>query len=232
MRAQQKDGRVAALCVPGGGSLTRGEIDAYTEFVKIYGAKGLAYVKVNARSKGRRGIAVADTEVPFARSRIARSSSARRRKDGDLVFFGADKAKVVNDSLGALRLKVGQDRGLVEPGWRPLWVLDFPMFEWDEQGDAGAPCTILSPRPRTGMRTCSRADPGRCAREGARHRAERLGRSAAARSGFIAATFSRRCSARSTSAPTKRRRSSASCWRPCSTVRLHTAASRSASIGS
>jgi aspartyl-tRNA synthetase len=130
--AQQKGGRVAALRVPGGGSLTRGEIDAYTEFVKIYGAKGLAYVKVNALAKGSEGLQ--SPILKFLTPEIVSDILARTgAQDGDLVFFGADKAKIVNDSLGALRLKVGQERGLVVPGWRPLWVLDFPMFEWDEQ---------------------------------------------------------------------------------------------------
>jgi aspartyl-tRNA synthetase len=130
--AQLADGRVAALRVPGGGSLTRGEIDAYTEFVKIYGAKGLAYVKVNARAKGVEGL-----QSPILKflspEVIAEILDRTGAHDGDLVFFGADRTKVVNDSLGALRAKVGQDRGLVEAGWRPLWVVEFPMFEWDEQ---------------------------------------------------------------------------------------------------
>ncbi len=130
--ARLKDGRVAALRIPGGGALTRGEIDAYTEFVKIYGAKGLAYIKVNAKEKGIDGLQspILKFLSPEVTGRILERSDAR---DGDLIFFGADKAKIVNDSLGALRLKVGHERGLAESGWRPLWVLDFPMFEWDEQ---------------------------------------------------------------------------------------------------
>jgi aspartyl-tRNA synthetase len=130
--AQLDGGRVAALRVPGGGALSRSEIDAYTESVKVYGAKGLAYIKVNALERGVEGLQspILKFLSPEVTAEILRRTEA---KDGDLVFFGADKAKVVNDALGALRLKVGQDRGLVEAGWRPLWVVDFPMFEWDEQ---------------------------------------------------------------------------------------------------
>ena len=131
--ARLKDGRVAALRIPGGGALTRGEIDAYTEFVKIYGAKGLAYIKVNARDKGIEGLQspILKFLTPEVTTQILERTAA---SDGDLVFFGADKAKVVNDALGALRLKVGHERGMAEEGWRPLWVLEFPMFEWDEDG--------------------------------------------------------------------------------------------------
>jgi len=130
--AQAKGGRVAALRVPGGGTLSRGEIDAYTEFVKVYGAKGLAYIKVNARGKGVDGLQspILKFLQPEVIEQILELAGA---VDGDLVFFGADRSKVVNDSLGALRLKVGHERGLAEPGWRPLWVVDFPMFERDEQ---------------------------------------------------------------------------------------------------
>jgi aspartyl-tRNA synthetase len=130
--AADKDGRVAALRVPAGGEkLTRKQIDDYTAFVARYGAKGLAYIKVNDSSKGRDGLQspilkfLSDTAIAGLMQRSGAQS-------GDLIFFGADKAKVVNDALGALRLKVGQDLGLVEAGWRPLWVVDFPMFEWDE----------------------------------------------------------------------------------------------------
>ncbi|HET7157751.1 MAG TPA: aspartate--tRNA ligase, partial [Burkholderiales bacterium] len=131
--AQLKGGRVAALRVPGGATLTRGEIDGYTEFVKIYGAKGLAYIKVNARAGGAEGLQSPILKFLTAPviERILERSGAQ---DGDLIFFGADKSKVVNESLGALRLKIGHERGLAEAGWRPLWVLDFPMFEWDEDG--------------------------------------------------------------------------------------------------
>jgi len=129
--AADKDGRVAALRVPGGGEkLSRKQIDDYTGFVARYGAKGLAYVKVNDAAKGREGL-----QSPILKflsdAAVAGLMERTGAKTGDLVFFGADKAKVVNDSMGALRLKVGQDLGLVEAGWRPLWVMDFPMFEWD-----------------------------------------------------------------------------------------------------
>ena len=128
--ANDAAGRVAALRVPGGNALTRKEIDDYTAFVARYGAKGLAYVKVNEIAKGRDGLQspiikfLSDEAVAGI---LARTAAA----NGDLIFFGADTAKVVNDSIGALRIKVGQDLKLVAAGWRPLWVVDFPMFEWD-----------------------------------------------------------------------------------------------------
>jgi len=123
-------GRVTALCVPQGGRLSRKEIDDYTAYVARYGAKGLAYVKVNDLAKGREGLQspilkfLSDAAVNGILQRTAAA-------DGDLIFFGADSGKVVSDALGALRLKVGQDLKLVAEGWRPLWVVDFPMFEWD-----------------------------------------------------------------------------------------------------
>jgi len=128
--ASDPEGRVAALRVPAGGGLTRKQIDDYTAYVARYGAKGLAYIKVNDASKGREGLQspilkfLPDAAVAGILERTGAAS-------GDLVFFGADKAKVVNDALGALRLRVGQDLGMVEEGWRPLWVVEFPMFEWD-----------------------------------------------------------------------------------------------------
>jgi aspartyl-tRNA synthetase len=126
-------GRVAGLRVPGGGSLTRGEIDGYTEFAKNYGAKGLAYIKVNDASQlnetGLQSPIVKNLSETALKTVIERTGA----KNGDLVFFGADTAKVVNDALGALRVKIGHERGHAETGWRPLWVLDFPMFEWDEE---------------------------------------------------------------------------------------------------
>jgi aspartyl-tRNA synthetase len=130
--AADPHGRVTALCVPQGGKLTRKEIDDYTLFVARYGAKGLAYIKVNELAKGREGLQspilkfLSDAAVSGIMQRTA-------AKDGDLIFFGADTAKIVSDALGALRLKVGQDLKLVESGWRPLWVVDFPMFEWDTE---------------------------------------------------------------------------------------------------
>ena len=129
--ANDPGGRVAALRVPAGGSLSRKEIDDYTAFVARYGARGLAYVKVNERAKGRDGLQ--SPIIKFlsdgAVSGILERTGAA---DNDLIFFGADTAKVVNDSLGALRVKLGHDLKMVEGGWRPLWVIDFPMFEWDK----------------------------------------------------------------------------------------------------
>ncbi|HEV7394016.1 MAG TPA: aspartate--tRNA ligase [Burkholderiales bacterium] len=132
--ARAKGGRIAALRVPKGGALSRGEIDRYTEFVKIYGAKGLAYIKVNALDKGAEGLQ--SPILKFLSADVIQQILERTGgQDGDVIFFGADTAKIVNESLGALRLKIGHERGLAEAGWRPLWVLDFPMFEWDEQAD-------------------------------------------------------------------------------------------------
>ena len=130
--AASADGRVAALRVPGGNAMPRSQIDEYTAYVGRYGAKGLAYVKVSDVSQGRAGLQspilkfLSDAAVDGILARTGAVS-------GDLIFFGADKAKVVNDSLGALRLKVGADLNLVEAGWRPLWVVDFPMFERDDE---------------------------------------------------------------------------------------------------
>ena len=126
-------GRVCALRIPGGGTLTRGEIDAYGEYVKTLRAKGLAWIKVNERAKGAQGLQspIVKNLHPGALAAILERTGAA---DGDLIMFGADaSAPVVNESLGALRQKIGQDRGLVEKGWRPLWVVDFPMFERDEE---------------------------------------------------------------------------------------------------
>ena len=138
--ATMKGGRVVALCVRGGSKesdgISRGEIDAYTDFVKIYGAKGLAYIRVNELAKGRDGL-----QSPIVKNIHDRALQAMLERtgaqDGDLIFFGADKQKVVNDAIGALRLKIGhsefgKQNGLFTPGWRPLWVVDFPMFEYDE----------------------------------------------------------------------------------------------------
>jgi aspartyl-tRNA synthetase len=129
--ANAAGGRVCALRVPGGGALTRGEIDAYGEYVKGLGAKGLAWIKVNERAKGADGLQspiVKNLNAPAIAAILERSAAA----DGDLIMFGADKASIVNESMGALRQKVGHERGLAQGGWRPLWVVDFPMFELDE----------------------------------------------------------------------------------------------------
>ncbi len=131
--AELANGRVAALCVPGGATLTRKEIDDYTTFVKIYGAGGLAYIKVNDASKpseeGLQSPIVKFLTADLLKGILERTGAAT----GDLIFFGADREKVVNDALGALRAKVGHDRGFAEAGWKPLWVVDFPMFEYDEE---------------------------------------------------------------------------------------------------
>jgi aspartyl-tRNA synthetase len=130
--AADPDGRVAAMCLPGGSTLSRKEIDDYTAFVGRYGARGLAYIKVNDLSAGIEGLQ--SPILKFLPDDVVNSIMERTgAKDGDLVFFGADKARVVNDALGALRVKVGEDRGLVQEGWQPLWVVDFPMFEKDQQ---------------------------------------------------------------------------------------------------
>ncbi|MBK7050467.1 MAG: aspartate--tRNA ligase [Rhodoferax sp.] len=139
--ATMKGGRVVGLCVPGGsvegGGISRGEIDAYTEFVKIYGAKGLAYIRVNDVSKGRDGL-----QSPIVKNihdkAIAEVLARTGAQNGDLIFFGADKEKIVNDAIGALRIKIGHSEfgkknALFEKAWRPMWVVDFPMFEYDEE---------------------------------------------------------------------------------------------------
>lgn len=129
--ARDPEGRVVALCLPGGAELSRGAIDEYTTFVARYKAKGLAYVKVTDPAQGRAGLASPILKF-LTDEAIAGILARTKAAAGDLIFFGADRAKVVNDSMGALRLKLGHDRGLVAAGWRPLWVVDFPMFEYDE----------------------------------------------------------------------------------------------------
>jgi len=135
--ATQPGGRVVALRVPGGAELSRKEIDDYTQFVSIYGAKGLAWIKVNDPAKGREGLQspVVKNLHDAAISEILQRTGAAA---GDIIFFGADKAKVVNDAMGALRVKLGHSdfakaNGLFEDSWKPLWVIDFPMFEYDDQ---------------------------------------------------------------------------------------------------
>jgi aspartyl-tRNA synthetase len=159
-------GRVVALRVPGGAELSRGEIDGYTEFVKIYGAKGLAWIKVNEASKGREGLQspIVKNLHDAAITEILKRTGAQ---SGDLIFFGADKAKIVNDSIGALRLKVGHSdfgkkSGLFEAGWRPLWVIDFPMFEFDEEGQRWSAVHHPFTAPKDGHEDWMDSDPGRC----------------------------------------------------------------------
>ncbi len=130
--ANDPKGRVAALRLPKGSELSRKDIDNYTKYVSRYGARGLAYIKVNELAKGVEGLQ--SPILKFLPDEVAMEIMARTgAEDGDLVFFGADKTHIVNESLGALRVKLGMDRGLVEDGWRPLWVVDFPMFEWDDK---------------------------------------------------------------------------------------------------
>ncbi|MGB5626003.1 MAG: aspartate--tRNA ligase [Woeseiaceae bacterium] len=130
--AADPEGRVAALCVPGGSEMSRKVIDDYTKYVSRYGARGLAYIKVNDVDAGRDGL-----QSPILKflpdDAVTGIIERTKAATGDLIFFGADKARIVNDALGALRIKVGEDRGLVEEGWKPLWVIDFPMFEKDPQ---------------------------------------------------------------------------------------------------
>ncbi|SDN09940.1 aspartate--tRNA ligase [Vreelandella arcis] len=130
--ASADDGRVAALKVPGGASLSRKEIDEYTKFVGIYGAKGLAWIKVNERAKGLEGLQ--SPIVKFMENVVEELLDRVDAKDGDIIFFGADKARIVNEAIGALRVKLGADLDLYTQAWAPLWVVDFPMFEADDNG--------------------------------------------------------------------------------------------------
>jgi len=160
--ARDPAGRVAALRLPRGGALSRKEIDAYTEYVGIYGAKGLAYIKVNQwTAKGREGLQ--SPILKFLPDAAVEGIMARTgAEDGDLIFFGADTAKIVNESLGALRVKLGQDRGLGEGDWRPLWVVDFPMFERD--GPTGRWMALHHPftAPQEDQIDLLTSDPGAC----------------------------------------------------------------------
>jgi aspartyl-tRNA synthetase len=164
--AQATGGRVAALRIPGGGEMSRGEIDGHTEFVKIYGAKGLAWIKVNDASRGREGLQspVVKNLHDAALAEVLARTGAR---DGDLLFFGADKASVVNDALGALRVKIGHSdfgkaRGLVQGEWEPLWVVDFPMFEYDETLARWNAVHHPFTAPKDGHEDWLETDPGRC----------------------------------------------------------------------
>jgi aspartyl-tRNA synthetase len=160
-------GRVAALRVPGGGSgekaLSRSEIDAYTEFVKIYGAKGLAYIKVNDASQlnetGLQSPIVKNLHERALQAIVARTGA----QSGDLIFFGADKTKIVNDALGALRVKLGHEKGyLTGEAWRPLWVVDFPMFEYDEEEKRWNACHHPFTSPKDGHDELMKTNPGEC----------------------------------------------------------------------
>jgi aspartyl-tRNA synthetase len=159
--ANAPGGRVAGLLVPGGASLTRGEIDGYTEFVKIYGAKGLAYMKVNDASQlnetGLQSPIVKNLSEAALGATIERTGA----KSGDLIFFGADRQKVVNDALGALRAKIGHEKGFASKEWKPLWVVDFPMFEYDEEAKTWAARHHPFTAPKDGHEEFLSADPGR-----------------------------------------------------------------------
>ncbi len=158
--ANSPTGRVAALRVPKGGEITRGEIDAYTQFVAIYGARGLAYIKVNDVAKGREGLQspiVKNLSDAALKAVIERTGAT----DGDLIFFGADKAKVVNEALGALRAKIGHERGFAEGAWKPLWVVDFPMFEYAEEEKRWVALHHPFTAPAEGHEELLTSDPGK-----------------------------------------------------------------------
>jgi aspartyl-tRNA synthetase len=172
--ANMKNGRVVALRVPGGsvegGGITRSEIDAYTEFVKIYGAKGLAYIRVNDLSKGREGLQspiVKNIHDKAVNEVLTRTGA----QDGDLIFFGADKEKIVNDAIGALRIKIGHSEfgkknGLFEKGWRPMWVVDFPMFDFDEEAQRYTATHHPFTAPKDGHEDWMATAPEKCISKG------------------------------------------------------------------
>ncbi|MBU4609895.1 aspartate--tRNA ligase [Achromobacter sp. GG226] len=162
--ANSEGGRVVALRVPGGAALSRSEIDAYTQFVGIYGARGLAWIKVNEAGKGREGL-----QAPIVKNlhdaAIAALLERTGAQSGDIIFFGADKAKVVNDAIGALRVKIGHSEfgkanGLFTPGWRPLWVVDFPMFEYDEEDQRYTAAHHPFTSPKDGHEDLLETNPG------------------------------------------------------------------------
>ena len=164
--ANAPGGRVVGMRVPGGGEMTRSEIDAYTQFVAIYGARGLAYIKVNDPARGREGLQspIVKNLHDAAVAAILERTGARA---GDLIFFGADKAKVVNDAIGALRTRVGHSEfgrkaGLVQDEWKPLWVIDFPMFEYDEGDDRWVANHHPFTAPKEGHEDYLQTDPGKC----------------------------------------------------------------------
>ncbi len=161
--ANSENGRVAALRVPGGGTFSRGEIDEYTKFVGIYGAKGLAYIKVNdvtqLNETGLQSPIVKNLHETALETIIARTGAA----NGDIIFFGADKEKIVNDALGALRSKIGHDKGYTNgKAWEPVWVVDFPMFEYDEEAKRWNACHHPFTAPKDEHLAMLESDPGRC----------------------------------------------------------------------
>lgn len=168
--ATMKGGRVAALCVSGGAEMPRSEIDAYTEFVKIYGAKGLAWIKVNDLAAGKEGL-----QSPIVKNihdkAIADILQRTGAKNGDIIFFGADKAKIVNDAIGALRVKIGQSAsgkkwGLFEDRWAPLWVVDFPMYEFDEDNQRYTATHHPFTAPKDGHEDWMVTNPEKCLSKG------------------------------------------------------------------
>ena len=164
--ANMVDGRVVGLRVPGGAAMPRSEIDAYTQFVAIYGAKGLAYIKVNEKAKGAAGLQspIVKNIHEAALNKILELTGAQ---DGDLIFFGADRAKVVNDAIGALRVKIGHSEfgkanGLFDDIWKPLWVIDFPMFEYDDDAQRWNATHHPFTAPKDGHEDMLENDPGKC----------------------------------------------------------------------
>ncbi|HQR04993.1 MAG: aspartate--tRNA ligase [Proteobacteria bacterium] len=156
-------GRVATLRIPGGASLSRGEIDGYTEFVKIYGAKGLAYIKVNdvtqLNETGLQSPIVKNLHEQALKTIMERTGA----QNGDLIFFGADQTKVVNDALGALRIKIGHEKNYLNgKAWEPLWVVDFPMFEYDGEDKRWTACHHPFTSPKDGHEEFLQTDPGKC----------------------------------------------------------------------
>jgi len=161
--ANSENGRVAALRVPNGGTFTRGEIDEYTKFVSIYGAKGLAYIKVNdvtqLNEQGLQSPIVKNLHSAALKTIVERTGAA----NGDIIFFGADKAKIVNDALGALRTKIGHEKGYTNgKSWEPLWVVDFPMFEYDDEGKRWNACHHPFTAPKDEHLQFLESDPGKC----------------------------------------------------------------------
>ena len=152
--ADMQGGRVAALRVPGGAAISRKEIDDYTAFVGIYGAKGLAYIKVN--EDGLQSPILKFLPEDVIQSILEKTCAV----PGDLIFFGADKAKIVNDALGALRVKIGHERNLLDTGWKPLWVVDFPMFEYDEEEKRWVALHHPFTSPKDGHEDLLERDPG------------------------------------------------------------------------
>ncbi|MBY0577459.1 MAG: aspartate--tRNA ligase [Burkholderiales bacterium] len=157
--ADMKGGRVAALRIPGGATISRKEIDDYTAFVAIYGAKGLAYVKVNDLAAGLEGLQ--SPILKFLPEDVVKAILEKTgAQSGDLIFFGADKAKIVNDALGALRVKIGHERNILDAGWKPMWVVDFPMFEYDEEEKRWVALHHPFTSPKDGHEDLLETDPG------------------------------------------------------------------------